>query len=154
MQEPWWSKLIFVLVGAIVSGAGAYMLWHFQERDHKETLARALLTEVSSNETNIQLYANAFQQGGPGRGTVTIEQPFYSAELYERAGKDVFALEPETAQLLFDFYTALRTAERDRTVEPTDQFFSHANDEMKRCILKANAIIPELKVALREEAGQ
>jgi hypothetical protein len=154
MQESWWMKLLFLAIGAIIGFGSSLLTWRVQEQHHEKTLARGLLSEVSSMEPTLHLYAKTFDNPGPGAGKIRIDQPLYVEGLYEQAGKDIFALDPETARLVFDFYTALRTAERDRTVDESSMFFAPANEEMKKSILQATAILPELKGALQKKAGQ
>jgi len=48
-------------------------------------------------------------------------------------------------------HLGLHTAERDRQIDNSDQFFKQANEEMKNSIKEAYNLLPKLKKLLKKE---
>ena len=149
------ENIIILILGAVIGGIigfiSSYTMWKVQTNQNKRNIAQGFYTEISSLETTIELYAKAFGAPGPGAGLVKIDKPFYCDGLFSACRKEIFALNKDLAKNLFEFYTYLLTAERDRKTDKSDQFFKQANEEMKKLIIDAYNLLPKLKKLLKRE---
>ncbi len=102
-------------------------------------------------EKNIERFARLFDAPGPGAGLVEIKQPFYSDGLFFVFRKEIFNFNQDLSEGLFEFYNCLLTADENRMVAHSDQFFTLANDTMKSSIKKAYNLLPNLKELLKKE---
>ena len=149
------EKIIILILGAVIGGIigfiSSYTMWKVQIKHNKRNIAQGLYTEIYSLERTIKLYVEAFGTPGPGTGPVKIDQPFYGDGLFFALRKEIFAFNKDLSKLLFEFYTYLLTAERDRQIDNSDQFFKQANEEMKNSIKEAYNLLPKLKKLLKKE---
>jgi len=143
--------IIGALIGGIIGFFSAFALWKCQIKYDKKNLARGFDIEISSLESKIKLYARAFDTPGPGAGLVKIEQTLYNNGLFFDCRKEISSFDRDLSDTLFEFYTYLLTAERDRKIDSSDIYFKQANDEMKSSIKKACEILPKLKELLKHE---
>lgn len=149
-------KEIYILIlGAIIGGiigfVSSYAMWKIQINQNMRNIAQGFYIEISSLEKTLENYAKVFSVPSPGAGPVKIEQPLYKDGFFFAYRKELFAFDKNLSKLLFEFYTSLLTAERDRQIDKSDMFFIQANDEMKNSIKKANELLPELKKLLKNE---
>ncbi|NQE05911.1 hypothetical protein C5S32_08570 [ANME-1 cluster archaeon GoMg1] len=99
-------------------------------------------------EKHIELFAKVFDAPGP----VEIKQPFYSDGLFFVFRKEIFGFNQDLSEGgFFEFYNCLLTADKDRKVAHSDQFFTLANDAMKSHIKKAYNLLPNLKELRKKE---
>ena len=139
--------ILGAVIGGIIGFISSYAMWKVQINQDKRNIAQGLHTEISSLEGTIKLYAGAFEKGG----LFKIDQPFYGDGLFFAYRKEIFAFNKDLSKLIFEFYTYLLLAERDRQVDKSDQFFKQAYDEMKNSIKNANNLLPKLKELLKNE---
>ncbi len=148
------ENIIILILGAVIGGIigfiSSYTMWKIQIKQNKKNIAQGFYTEISSLEKKIELYAKAFSNPGPGAGLVKIDQPFYADGLFHACRKEVFVLNKDLAKIIFEFYTHLLTAERDRKIDKSDLFFKLANEEMKKSIIAAYDLLPNLKKEFRK----
>jgi hypothetical protein len=142
------KEVMILIFGCILGFISSYAMLKIQMSQDKRNIAQGFFIEISSLEKTIENYAKVFSVPGPGAGQVKIEQPLYNDGLFFAYRKEVFAFDKDLSKLLFEFYTSLLTAERDRQVDESDLFFGLANDEMKNSIKKANELLPKLKELL------
>lgn len=149
------KEIILLIFGAVIGGiigfTSSYSMWKFQIKYNKKNIAQGFYLEIISLEKKIELYAKAFSNPGPGAGLVEILQPIYGDGLFFTFRKEMFGFKQDLSKNLFDFYNNLLTAERDRRVDKSNQFFRQANDEMKDSIKKAYILLPNLKELLKKE---
>jgi hypothetical protein len=149
------EKVIILILGTLIGGIigfiSSYTMWKVQINQNKRNIAQGFYLEISSFENTIEQYAKVFDTPGPGAGLVKIEQPVYDDGLFFACRKEIFAFNKDLSKILFNFYTYLLTAEKDRQVDKSDMFFEQANDEMKNSIKKANELLPKLKELLKNE---
>lgn len=149
------EKIIILILGAVIGGIiafiSAYTMWKVQIKYNKRNIAQGFYAEISSLERTIELYAEVFDNPGSGTGLVKINHPFYGDGLFFALRKEIFAFNKDLSKLLFEFYSYLLTAERDRQIDNSDLFFEPANEEMKNSIKKAYNLLPELKKLLKKE---
>jgi len=149
------KEIILLIFGAIIGGIigfmSSYSIWKFQIKYDKKNIAQGFYLEISSLEKTIELYAKAFSNPGPGAGLVEILQSIYGDGLFFTWRKEMFGFNQNLSKNLFDFYNNLLTAERNRRVDKSNQFFRQANDEMKDSIKKAYILLPNLKELLKKE---
>lgn len=143
--------ILGTIIGGIIGFIFSYAMWKVQINQNKRNIAQGFFLEISSLAEMIKTYANVFSNPGPGAGLVKIEQPLYNDGLFLAYRKELFAFDKDLSKLLFEFYTSLLTAERDRQVDKSNIFFKQANDEMKKSIKKVNALLPRLKKLLKNE---
>ena len=143
--------ILGAIIGGIIGFISSYAMWKVQINQNKRNIAQGFFIEISSLEKTLENYAKVFNVPGPGDGLVKIEQPLYGDGLFFAYRKEVFVLDKDLSKLLFEFYTSILTAERDRQVDKSDMFFKQANDEMKNSIKKANELLPKLKELLKNE---
>jgi len=149
------EKIALLIVGALLGGIigfiSSYSMWKVQMNQNKANIAQGFYLEISSMENTIEQYAKVFIAPGLGAGPVKIEQPFYSNGLFFDCRKEIFSFYKDLSKTIFEFYTCLLVAERDRQIGKTDKFFVPANDEMKNSIKKAHELLPKLKALLKNE---
>jgi hypothetical protein len=145
------DTIVGVVVGAIIGFASSYSMWKVQIKHNRKNVAKGFYLEISSLEKKIELFARAFDTPGPGAGPVEIKQPFYSDGLFFAFRKEIFGFNQDLSEGLFEFYNCLLTADKDRKVAPSDQFFKPANEAMKSSIKKAYNLLPNLKELLKKE---
>ncbi|MFZ2071468.1 MAG: hypothetical protein WAV32_07740 [Halobacteriota archaeon] len=137
MEKEIMTLILGTVIGGIIGFMFSYIMWKVQIKYNKKNIAQGLYLEISSLEKTIELYAKAFDTPGPGAALVKIDQPFYGDGLFFACRKEIFGFNQDLSKNLFEFYTYLLTAERDRQVDNSDQFFKQANDEMKNSIKKS-----------------
>ncbi len=149
------EKIMLLILGAVIGGiigfTSSYFMWKVQIKYNKRNIAQGFYLEISSLEKMIELFANAFDTPGPGTGMVKIDQPFYSDGLFFTFRKEISGFNRDLSKSLFEFYTYLLTAEKDRRIPNSNDFFKQANDEMKSSIKKAYNLLPKLKELLKKE---
>jgi len=139
--------ILGVVIGGIIGFTSSYLMWKVQLKYNKSKVAQGFYLEISSLEKMIKLFAKAFDRAGP----VEIGQPFYSDGLFFACRKEIFGFNRDLSKRLFEFYTYLLTAEKDRRIRNSNDFFKQANDEMKSSIKKAHNLLPRLKELLKKE---
>ena len=149
------EKIIILILGAVIGGIigvlSSYIMVKVQIKHNKRNITQGLYVEISSLERRIKRYAEAFGTPGPGAGPVKIAHPLYGDGLFFAFRKEIFVFNKVLSKLLFEFYNYLLTAERDRQIDTSDQFFKPANEEMKNSIKEAYNLLPELKKLLKKE---
>ena len=149
------KKIIILILGTVIGGIigfmSSYIMWKVQIKYNKKNIAQGFYLEISSLEKTIELYAKAFDTPGPGATPVKIGQPLYGDGLFFACRKEIFGFNQDLSKNLFEFYTYLLTAEKDRQIGNAHQFFKQANDEMKNSIKKAYNLLPNLKGLLKKE---
>ena len=145
------DAIVGVAVGAIIGFASSYFMWKVQIKHNRKTVAKGFYLEISSLEEHIERFARLFDAPGPGAGLVEIKQPFYSDGLFFVFRKEIFGFNQDLSEGLFEFYNCLLTADKNRKVAHSDQFFTLANDAMKSSIKKAYNLLPNLKELLKKE---
>jgi hypothetical protein len=149
------GEIYILILGAVIGGIigfiSSYSMWKVQINQNKKNIAQGFFVEISSLEKMLETYAKVFNVPGPGGGLVKIEQPLYNDGLFFAYRKELFAFDENLSKLLFEFYSSILTAERDRQVDKSDMFFKQANHEMKNSIQKANELLPKLKKLLKNE---
>jgi len=144
------GTVLGTVIGGIIGFISSYLMWKFQLKHNERNIAQGFFTEISSLERKIELYAKAFTSSGPGTASIKIDQPFYEDGLFLACRKEVFVLNKGLSKIIFEFYTYLLTAEKDRKIDPSNYFFQPANEEMKKSIIDAYNLLPNLKKELKK----
>jgi hypothetical protein len=144
--------LIFgTIIGGAIGFMSAYAMWKIQIKQNRKNIAQGFFLELDSLEGMLKAYADVFSNPGSGVRTAAIEQPLYEDGLFLAYRKELFSFDKDLAKHLFEFYTTLLTAERNRQIDKSSIFFGPANKEMKDAIKKANKMLPQLKELLKKE---
>ena len=154
MNEKIMLLILSAVIGGIIGGfISSYFMWKVQIKYNNRNIAQGFYLEISSLEKMIELFANASDTPGPGTGMAKIDQPFYiySDGLFFTFRKEISGFNRDLSKSLFEFYTYLLTAEKDRRIPNSNVFFKQANDEMKSSIKKAYNLLPKLKELLKKE---
>ena len=147
--------LLSVVIGGVIGLFSSYFMWKTQIKYDKKNITRGFYLEISSLETRLKLFADVFSGVTPQHKTddpVEIPYPLYADDgLFFVFRKEMSSFSSDLSKSLFEFYTYLLTAEKDRKIAKSDMFFRPANDEMKNCIVKAHKLLPSLKELLEKE---
>lgn len=150
--------LLSAVIGGTIGFISSYFMWKTQIKYNNRNIAKGLHMEISSLERTLKLYADLFSGVTPPPpqsetdDPVEIRDPFYTQDsLFFVFRKEMSSFNLDLSKSLFEFYTYLLTAEKDRKIDKSDWFFNPANDEMKNCIIKAYELLPSLKELLKRE---
>lgn len=156
------GEVVLVLLSAVIGGTigffSSYFMWKAQIKYDKKNIAHGFHMEIYSLENRLKLFADVFSGVTPPppqhktEDPVEISDPLYTNDgLFFVFRKEMSTFNIELSKSLFEFYTYLLTAEKDRKIDKSDMFFKPANDEMKICIIKAHELLPSLKELLEKE---
>lgn len=150
--------LLSVVIGGVIGIFSSYVMWKTQIKYDKKNITRGFYLEISSLENRLKLFADVFSGVTPPPtqhktdDPVEIHDPLYADDgLFFVFRKEMFSFSSDLSKSLFEFYSYLLTAEKDRKIAKSDMFFRPANDEMKNCIVKAHKLLPSLKELLEKE---
>ena len=156
------ENAIFILLSAVIGGVigflSSYFMWNAQLKRDKKNIALGFYMEISSLEKTLKLYADVFDGVTPPPpqfkpdDPVDVPDSFYTNDgLFFVFRKEMSSFNRDLSKSLFEFYTYLLTAEKNRKIDKSDMFFRSANDEMKNCIIKAYKLLPSLMELLEKE---
>lgn len=146
------------VIGGVIGFLSSYFMWKTQIKYDKKNITRGFYLEIYSLENRLKLFADVFSGVTPlppqhkTDDLVEIPEPLYADDgLFFVFRKEMFSFSSDLSKSLFEFYTYLLTAEKDRKIAKSDMFFKPANDEMKNCIVEAHKLLPSLKELLEKE---